>query len=197
MSKNKLLIIDNKFNETLNLFGNEKWTIVNFSSQDFSLKINVKNNVTNIINMIAIVQTNDTTYTIDYLVTDQQNKITINIFFIVLNQGKINSTIIIKNTSTSKNNNIDMRAYGLILDNESKIIIKPIFNFLSNQIDAKHSVKIGTININELNYLKTRGIKRSTAELILIQSKINNILKYVEEKQKNKIMIKINEIIGK
>lgn len=197
MQKNKLLIVQKRFNKNINYFKSENLTIVDFSSQDFYLKVNVKNNINNIINVIAIIQSHNKNHHIEYSIINKQNKININVFFIVLNDAKINSTLLIKNTKASKNNEVDMKAHGLILDSKSKIDIKPIFNFLSNQINAKHSVKIGTININELDYLKSRGIKQTKAEFVLSQSKINSILKYIDQKQRNKIMMRINEIIGK
>ncbi len=82
---------------------------------------------------------------------------------------------------------------GLLLSSNSKITGEPILKINNNNISAKHSLHIGSINYDELFYLQTKGLNERMAKKILINALIDNITINYNEQINEKIKQEINE----
>ncbi|MGL4951642.1 MAG: SufD family Fe-S cluster assembly protein [Mycoplasma sp.] len=91
---------------------------------------------------------------------------------------------------------VSININGIIDSSTSTIIGVPKFIFVNNEVDAHHSLVIGSINEEELFYLMSRGINQKDAKYLLSTSKLFDCLKTLEENDKNIYKEKILEMWG-
>lgn len=81
---------------------------------------------------------------------------------------------------------INIKINGINDGNKSIVIGVPKFLFKHNGIDAKHALSIGTINLNEINYLMSRGISYQKSKFLLSKIKILSIFNVLKDSDRIK-----------
>ena len=84
----------------------------------------------------------------------------------------IKSTII----NNAKNNHVYQNIFGFLMSESTTIKGQPILEIQTEQVIAKHSLKIGSLDKDEIFYLQTKGFSVNLAKKILIDSLIKKIL---------------------
>ena len=84
----------------------------------------------------------------------------------------IKSTII----NNAKNNQVYQNILGFLMSESTTIKGQPILEIQTEQVIAKHSLKIGSLDKDEVFYLQTKGFSVNLAKKILIDSLIKKIL---------------------
>ncbi len=84
----------------------------------------------------------------------------------------IKSTII----NNAKNNHVYQNILGFLMSESTTIKGQPILEIQTEQVIAKHSLKIGSLDKDEVFYLQTKGFSVNLAKKILIDSLIKKIL---------------------
>ncbi len=163
-SYNFLYIIDGQkdinYNINLNLSDQSKvlFNILTFSSNNSVININFVS--TSFCNNINIEINN---YCFGF-----ENSIT-NI--------KLKSSVL----NNAKNNFISQNIIGYLMSSDSTIKGEPILEIQTENVIAKHTLKIGAIDNNELFYLQTKGFSKIEAKKLLIQCFLNKILESFPE----------------
>ncbi|MCF0218071.1 MAG: SufD family Fe-S cluster assembly protein [Malacoplasma sp.] len=98
---------------------------------------------------------------------------------------------------TSRNNYCEQKIRGILLSDDAEIKGNPSLIIDTNNIKAKHALAIGRLNLSNLFYLQSKGIKKSDAIKLLLLSYFNVILYQIEDKNtQEKIMNRIFYEIG-
>lgn len=175
MSNNFLYLIDAKndlnFNINLTLTNNSSiyLNIITFSYNDSKVNINV-NTISQDDNIYIVINNHNFGF---------DNSL-INV--------AIKSTII----NNAKNNQVYQNILGFLMSESTTIKGQPILEIQTEQVIAKHSLKIGSLDKDEVFYLQTKGFSVNLAKKILIDSLIKKILCEFPE-----VTSLINDIIKK
>lgn len=159
MSSNFLYLIDAKndlnFNINLTLTNNSSiyLNIITFSYNDSKVNINV-NTISKDDNIHIVINNHNFGF---------DNSL-INV--------AIKSTII----NNAKNNQVYQNILGFLMSESTTIKGQPILEIQTEQVIAKHSLKIGSLDKDEVFYLQTKGFSVNLAKKILIDSLIKKIL---------------------
>lgn len=159
----------------------------------FILQANYEN-VSASFNLLLIAKDKQKRIDIECNLESFNNDLKINVFCLAFDNSKIKVFIKAKNTNKKKND-INIAINSVIFGDNSTFSACPIFDFNSNEINAKHSVKIGSLNDKEVNYLISRGISKENAKTMLLNGKIDAILKHLNSEDKMKIKNKIKTMI--
>ena len=125
----------------------------------------------------------------------KNNNIDLNSNSLLYENSNISFNVCAKNKSEYENS-INLKISALLNDDKSKFSTCPIFDFTTNSIDAKHSVNVGGLNKEELSYIMSRGINENIAKKILITSKIESVVQFLDKKQKQIVNSMISKITG-
>ena len=87
-----------------------------------------------------------------------------------------------KNTT---NNFVSQSINGLLLTQTAKIIGSPNLQINTLDVKAKHSLKIGSLDKEELFYLMSKGFSLLETKKIIIDSYLQELLSFLSEKEKN------------
>lgn len=151
-----------------------------------SSKININILVFSFFDSIAKININSISSTNDA-------KIKINVYGFSFDNSKI-----IFRVSSEVNRALDnvviQNIFGLLMSNNSMITGEPILKINTEQIIAKHSLRIGSIDKEELFYLQSKGFSILSAKKILINSMIYNLLTNCND---NEFANNVNNIINR
>ncbi len=115
-----------------------------------------------------------------------------------MNKAKINFDVtgfIKKGMSKS---NCRQLSRGVVMDNESSVIAKPILLIDEYDCFANHGATIGKMSDEDLFYLMSRGLTKNEAFLLILGGIIKPFVdKLPTEELKNEILSKINNMIEK
>lgn len=114
----------------------------------------------------------------------------------VLNESNVHVELNVYSKLKNNKSKVNIEINGILDGNKSSISGCPQFFFNGNNIEAKHSLNIGAININELNYLYSKGINEKDAKYLLLSSKLFFILNKVDKKEMEIFKQKIINIWG-
>lgn len=84
---------------------------------------------------------------------------------------------------------------GILLSNQAKILGEPNLKINSLNVNAKHSLKIGTLDKDEIFYLLTKGISLEESKQILINAIVTKLISNLTEEEQAMCFKKIKERI--
>lgn len=93
------------------------------------------------------------------------------------------------------NNKIKQTLTGILLSDQAKILGEPNLKINSLDVNAKHSLKIGTLDKNEIFYLLTKGFSMQQTKQILINAIINKLISNLSSNEQLWCFEKIKEKI--
>lgn len=172
-----------KTSKTLNLELSSKNIEQNFcyaieAIEDLNLDINLSliNNSEISIN-ILVFSFSDSIVKIDINSISNINnaKIKINVYGFSFDSSRIIFKIS-SEVNKALDNVVIQNIFGLLMSKDSMITGEPILKINTEQIIAKHSLRIGSIDKEELFYLQSKGFSIFEAKKILINSMIYNLL---------------------
>lgn len=193
--ENKALIIDNDSTILINCDENSSQQFLYIVDSKFNvninLEINSRINSSTTINML-IFSTLDSLTNINITSNSSSDfsQVSINAFCFGLDDSKTNLTVSSSVESNAKENKVFQNIFGLILSPTATINGQPILKIQTEQVIAKHSLKIGSLDSQELFYLQTKGFDIKQAKKIIINSMIKNLLNNEND------LIYINKIIN-
>lgn len=193
--ENKALIIDNDSTILINCDENSSQQFLYIVDSKFNvninLEINSRINSSTTINML-IFSTLDSLTNINITSNSSADfsQVSINAFCFGLDDSKTNLTVSSSVESNAKENKVFQNIFGLILSPTATINGQPILKIQTEQVIAKHSLKIGSLDSQELFYLQTKGFDIKQAKKIIINSMIKNLLNNEND------LIYINKIIN-
>lgn len=105
-----------------------------------------------------------------------------------INSGHSNTNIDLsaKIENKSLNNNCIQIIKGILLSDDCKIKGKPNLFIDSNNIKAKHSLAIGSLNKNHLFYLISKGINQENARKLIIMGFFNTLINKIDDSESEK-----------
>lgn len=162
--------------------------VINIINESRSLVLEVKNNlIINIFNEndikmdINIIQHNNSILKINYLsINKEDSNISINVlikgnnnkcdinYHVISENGYSKSKVSVKANKNTFGNVITENLKGL--KEGGNILIEPILEIDTNEVEASHFVTIGTYDEESLLYLNSLGIKENDAKKLLKKS---------------------------
>lgn len=176
-----------------NLSNNFLYLIDAKNDLNFDINLTLTNNSSIYLNIITFSY-NDSKVNINVNTISQDD----NIHIVINNHnfGFDNSLINVAIKSTiinnAKNNQVYQNILGFLMSESTTIKGQPILEIQTEQVIAKHSLKIGSLDKDEVFYLQTKGFSVNLAKKILIDSLIKKILCEFPE-----VTSLINDIIKK
>lgn len=176
-----------------NLSNNFLYLIDAKNDLNFDINLTLTNNSSIYLNIITFSY-NDSKVNINVNTISQDD----NIHIVINNHnfGFDNSLINVAIKSTiinnAKNNQVYQNILGFLMSESTTIKGQPILEIQTEQVIAKHSLKIGSLDKDEVFYLQTKGFSVNLAKKILIDSLIKKILYEFPE-----VTSLINDIIKK
>lgn len=172
-----------EFNENIsikideNMSNNFLYLIDAKNDLNFNINLTLTNNASIYLNIITFSY-NDSKVNINVNTISQDD----NIYIVINNHnfGFDNSLINVAIKSTiinnAKNNQVYQNILGFLMSESTTIKGQPILEIQTEQVIAKHSLKIGSLDKDEVFYLQTKGFSVNLAKKILIDSLIKKIL---------------------
>lgn len=179
-NNNELIILENKNIDIKcdkNISQDFLYIIDGKNDIDLNLNLNSQKNSNVNINILSIANL-DSKINIKVITNSSydDSKIRINVYSYGFDKSKTNIFLSSSINSNAKNNDIIQNIFGLILSGESIISGQPILKIQTEQVIAKHSLKIGTLDKNELFYLNTKGFSEKNAKKIIIDTMLKRLL---------------------
>ncbi len=101
-------------------------------------------------------------------------------------RGVFNGKIMVRKGAQQTNSYQENR--NIILSNEAKVDTKPQLEIFADDVKCSHGATVGQLNKESLFYLRSRGIGKEEAKLILIYAFANDVLKNIKiEEVRNSI----------
>lgn len=97
--------------------------------------------------------------------------------------------------SNIKQNKVNQQILGLILSPKARITGQPNLKIDTDEILAKHSLNIGSLNKEELFYLQTKGISKNEAQRLIISGLVNEVLNSLEEVEQKQYLQLIEQVM--
>ncbi len=94
---------------------------------------------------------------------------------ILQDKSTFNFTGLINISKNAINSTAHLTNKNLLLSDTAQIITSPQLEVASSNVNCKHSAQTTPLDIEQLNYLITRGISKSDAEQLLVNGFINKI----------------------
>lgn len=200
MKTNSILFLDehvDAINQIFTCNENNNWCFVDLSTSDkIDIKLDITNDQSIKINWLTINnQDIDKKVNVHINLINDSNNVLFNSHTLLYGKSKVFFKVYVTNES-NRNNKVNIKISSIINNDLAKFSACPIFDFSTNNIDAKHSVNIGGLNKDELCYLMSRGVDENLAKFLLIKSKINIVLDLLDDSKKNMLSKRINEIVG-
>lgn len=100
--------------------------------------------------------------------------------------GTSNSKInfLAKIDGKSVGNNCEQKIKGIMISKEAKVEGLPNLIIDTNNVNAKHALAIGKLNIDHLFYLMSKGINKQNAIQLLLLSYFDAVLSEIQDKTK-------------
>ena len=113
---------------------------------------------------------------------NHQNYGNVTVKTIHLVQDEANLSILINSEVGSKTigNKVDQSIQGLLMSPLARINGDPVLKINSEDVIAKHSLKLGSIDLEETFYLMSKGMSKSEAEQTLIYARLNDLFPHSE-----------------
>ncbi|MDR2369544.1 MAG: SufD family Fe-S cluster assembly protein [Mycoplasmataceae bacterium] len=87
---------------------------------------------------------------------------------------------------------------GILFDNSARIEVTPAMLIDTNIVKAAHAVSIGNINPNQLFYLMSRGLSKTTATMMILNGMFDALHKLdAGQNLYNKVTIALKQMIEK
>ena len=172
-----------EFNENISIKVNENLTN-NFlylidakNDLNFDINLSLTNNSSLYLNIITFSY-NDSKVNINVntISKDDNIHIVINNHNFGFDNSLINVAIKSTIINNAKNNQVYQNILGFLMSESTTIKGQPILEIQTEQVIAKHSLKIGSLDKDEVFYLQTKGFSVNLAKKILIDSLIKKIL---------------------
>lgn len=84
---------------------------------------------------------------------------------------------------------------GVLLSDQAKILGEPNLKINSLNVNAKHSLRIGTLDKDEIFYLLTKGLPLEEAKQILINAIVTKLISNLSNEEQTWCFQKIKERI--
>ena len=158
INESKSLVLEVKNNLIINIF----------NENDIKMDINIiqHNNSILKINYLSINK-EDSNVLINVLIKGNNNKCDIN-YHVISENGYSKSKVSVKANKNTFGNVITENLKGL--KEGGNILIEPILEIDTNEVEASHFVTIGTYDEESLLYLNSLGIKENDAKKLLKKS---------------------------
>ena len=158
INESKSLVLEVKKNLIINIF----------NENDIKMDINIiqHNNSILKINYLSINK-EDSNVLINVLIKGNNNKCDIN-YHVISENGHSKSKVSVKANKNTFGNVITENLKGL--KEGGNILIEPILEIDTNEVEASHFVTIGTYDEESLLYLNSLGIKENDAKKLLKKS---------------------------
>jgi len=85
---------------------------------------------------------------------------------------------------------------NLLLSADARVEAEPCLEVLTNNVSCAHGSASGPVDVQALWYLQTRGITKQQAELMLIQTFLDEVIVQMPDTFKNKVRGAIKELYG-
>lgn len=112
-----------------------------------------------------------------------------------LKESKSHLTISSKVDRLTKHNKVDQTIKGIIISEKSKISGEPVLIINTEDIYAKHALNIGTLNLEELFYLQTKGISTSKAKQMILNGLVEKVFESLDENTKSSYFEHISNLM--
>ncbi len=145
---------------------------INLFSSNLNLNISGINNIKKKIDIL-----------INFCSADNNAKININ--YLCKNQKTLDIKVNGKIIENFSNNKILFSLNGILDEENTSVIMKPIFEVYNNELEANHSCNIGAINKDILWFLMSRNFSKKEAIKKIIWSHFNLVLKNLSEDKIN------------
>ena len=195
-NKNFVLLDKNDIIMNIETTIDSNFNVVDLSeSQKIEFNFDIPNNKKIKINWLSMSKNINKKINITITTNGKNNNIDLNSNSLLYENSNISFNVCAKNKSEYENS-INLKISALLNDDKSKFSACPIFDFTTNSINAKHSVNVGGLNKEELSYIMSRGINENIAKKILITSKIESVVQFLDKKQKQIVNSMISKITG-
>ncbi|MGL4950674.1 MAG: SufD family Fe-S cluster assembly protein [Mycoplasma sp.] len=195
MQSNFTLINESK---VFDIKEDSSFNLLEYSNQDqtISLTFNIHDNVNVMIKFSSINKSNVKSFEFNFNLNGENINCEAMLNCLALENSS--TTILANGIGTNKNSSgyINIKINGILEGDRSDIIGIPKYILTNNKIDAHHSLLIGSLNEEEVFYLKSRGIDDKQAKYMLLTSKIFDCLNSLSEQEQIKYKNSILEIWG-
>ena len=180
------LLLDKKNNEEYNYYNQDvDYNILDIDNSIDILKLEINLFSSNLnLNISGI---NNIKKRIDILINfcSSNNNAKININYLCKNEKTLDIKVNGKIIENFSNNKIIFLLNGIIDEENTSVIMKPIFEVSSNELEANHSCNIGAINKDILWFLMSRNFSKTEAIKKIIWSHFHLVLKNLNEDESN------------
>lgn len=177
---------------------NKRYSIIDINNKESNINIEfvIKKNAKANIFISILGYDSNKNYKIICHHEDNTSISDVKVFGIAVKKCNINIELLAKIDKNTFENNCFQSIKGILLDDNSKIVGKPMLDIDTNLIKACHSLSIGNINEDHLFYLVSKGLTRSQAIKEIIHSYFNVTMEHEKEEEKEKIINDIEKVLG-
>ena len=196
--KTILINADNNKNITIDCRNNEKYLLVIDQEGEYFLQFNFSKQTIRT-EIYGLVIGDNSRIVINSLQCHRMPKTTSVLNFkSILFSGadfEFNGTIRIEKNARLAN--AYQRNDNLLLANTASCKSRPVLEILTDNISCTHGATTGSINEEQLFYLKTRGLSEKSAKKILTMAFVNDFISNLpDRKPRDKIVNKLNQLYG-